>query len=767
MLLPGLVKRLEWHIISQSDSFAADLDAMTRPTPAGRMRFVPVISRLLIVACAVSVLSAAGDGGDDGGKGPGTKPAEPSRDATSYLIRVPIPVAGEVDTRLKAMIEELLARWQDAAGRPTLVLEFGGGDEAVQRASEFERALSLARFLASERLSRVRTVAYLTGPVQGHAVLPVLACEQIIAHPDAEFGQAGLGDDALDPTVRSGYVEIAERRRTVPTPIVLGMLDPQLSVARVQTQDGTRFVLPDELSELQKQAAVRSVEQVIPAGQLGSFTGTDLRVTYNLATHLVRDRLQLASALQLPVGVLEEDPTLGAGRRAIRVDLTGPIKADTINWVERGIRDKIAQEQVNFICLVIDSPGGAPMDSVRLATYLSGLNPSEVRTIAFVGSEARSDAALVALACDQLVMTDQAVLGGPGARQIGERQLQALSTAVRELAGAKNIGWSLPLAMIDPDLTVQRWTRPSTGEVRYFSEEELAEQEHPQDWRAEGQLETRNGVRGREAVDLRLARFTVADWDDLKRMYRFESELTTVERNWAQSVVEFLASPRIAGVLLFLAWFGLMIEFATPGLGLPGFASAVCFVLFFWANFLHGTAGWLEILLFATGLACLMLEIFVLPGIGAFGIGGGLLIIASIVLASQTFVIPSNAYQWSQLPRSLFMLAAAGGGALAAMVVARRLMTEAPVFRRVALETPDQRQLEQLRYQESLVHFDYLLGQRGVTVTQLTPSGKARFGDMRVDVISDGDVVPRGADVVVIEVRGNEVLVQPAEDGRA
>ena len=43
----------------------------------------------------------------------------------------------------------------------------------------------------------------------------------------------------------------------------------------------------------------------------------------------------------------------------------------------------------------------------------------------------------------------------------------------------------------------------------------------------------------------------------------------------------------------------------------------------------------------------------------------------SIILASQTFVIPRNAYEWSQLPSSLFMLAAAGSGALAALAVAR------------------------------------------------------------------------------------------------
>ena len=62
------------------------------------------------------------------------------------------------------------------------------------------------------------------------------------------------------------------------------------------------------------------------------------------------------------------------------------------------------------------------------------------------------------------------------------------------------------------------------------------------------------------------------------------------------------ADPRIAGLLLFVGWFALMIELSTPGVGVPGFISAVCFVLYFWSQFLHGTAGWLEILLFVTGV---------------------------------------------------------------------------------------------------------------------------------------------------------------------
>jgi len=700
---------------------------------------------------------------------------EPSEDSTreaeqavpaavaGHLIRVPLPITGEVDTRVKGMIDELLTGLAGSDERPILILEFRGDDADDSKAgSQFERSLSLARYLAGPPLGHVRTIAYLSGSVEGHAVLPVLACEEIIAHPDAELGRAGIDEEFVDPTIRRGYSEIAERRRTVPVPIVLGMLDAEAAVYKVQTLDGVRYVLEDELDELKKSAAVSSVDKVIREGEMGHFSGGELRLEFGFASHLARHRAELAVALRLPDGGIEEDPTLGEGRRAVRVDLVGPVKAEMVSWLEHGVREKIEKDGVNFVCLTVNSAGGSPQDSVRLALYLASLDPGKVRTVAFVDSEARSDAALIALACDQLVMTETAVLGGPGARRIVPRRLEALRDHVRTMAEAKQRGWSLPLAMVDTELTVHRCRR-ATGEIRHFCQEELAEQKNADEWQTVAELDTKSGLRGEQANQVGLTKFTAADFEEIRQLYHLDDQLDSVGPNWASSAIEFLASTEVAGALLFIGWFALMIEFMSPGLSLAGFISAVCFLLFFWANFLHGTAGLLEVLLFAAGVACVALEIFVIPGLGAFGIGGTLLIVTSIVLATQTFVIPRNAYEWSQLPSSLAMVVAAGAGAFGSLIFMRRILTEAPVFRRVALETPDEDRMDEIRYQESLVHLDHLVGKRGVTTTQLTPSGKAKLGDDIIDVISDGDVISQGTDVYVMDVTGNEVLVRPLE----
>ena len=81
------------------------------------------------------------------------------------------------------------------------------------------------------------------------------------------------------------------------------------------------------------------------------------------------------------------------------------------------------------------------------------------------------------------------------------------------------------------------------------------------------------------------------------------------------------------------------------------------------------------------------------------------------------------------------------------------------------LEPPAGEEAETIRRREALVDFHELVGSQGTTTTQLTPGGKARFGDLLVDVIADGEVIDRGATIEVVDVRGNRVLVKEVDSG--
>ncbi len=285
----------------------------------------------------------------------------PPAAAAVRLVRVSLPLTGNADTELIAAVEKLLGDLPSSDDRPTLIFEFRVRDGQPTGGSRFERALALARYLASDKFSRVRTVAYVPESLEGHAVLPVLACEQLIIAPDAELGRAGKNESTIDATMRSAYREFAERRRVIPVPIVMGMLDPSLAISEVQlVGGGVRYVLPDELAKLQAEGKVWKESTTIAAGDLGNFTGRQLRLQFGFASHLAANQKQLAEALQIPPEQLDQTVEAGDAWKAIRVNLRGRITSRLVTESMQAIRN--GQESgANLICLWIDSPGGCPL----------------------------------------------------------------------------------------------------------------------------------------------------------------------------------------------------------------------------------------------------------------------------------------------------------------------------------------------------------------------------------------------------------------------
>ncbi len=310
-----------------------------------------------------------------------------------------------------------------------------------------------------------------------------------------------------------------------------------------------------------------------------------------------------------------------------------------------------------------------------------------------------------------------------------------------------------------------RYTNKNTGQKDSFSEEELQELPDKGAW-TQGELLTTNGeplkLLGDQAEQLGVASHTADNFKEFKKLYGLENDITLVEPGWADFLISALSAPEMLGFLLFLGLAGIIVEVYAPGHGIGGFIALVSFMLYFWIQHLHGTAGWLEVLLFVAGVGSLLLEIFVLPGFAIFGLGGGLMIIASLVLASQTFLIPRNDYQMEQMKNTALMISGAVVGAAIAAVVFRRYLPRTPGISHILLEPPSETEREQIASRESLVDFSDLLGQRGVTTTLLMPSGKARFNGRLIDVIARGEVIDRGVEVIVAEVRGNHVVVQPA-----
>jgi len=309
----------------------------------------------------------------------------------------------------------------------------------------------------------------------------------------------------------------------------------------------------------------------------------------------------------------------------------------------------------------------------------------------------------------------------------------------------------------------------TTGQQRLLADEERHALVDADDWQSLGKVDLRKGVSGTLAEQWQLARALVADASQLRAFYQLSAEPEVVQPTGVDRVLEkfarFLASPWVAAWLLFGAMFLLSTELSHPGVGVAGFLGTLCLILFFWSQYLDGNTHWLEILLFLAGIGFVLLELFILPGFGVFGFGGLLMIVVSLVLATQTFILPRTSEELHRMPVSLGMAVAAFGGGLVAMMLLRRYLARAPFLNRLMLRPPAQ---TSTKVPTSDVGegelYASLLGQQGTAATPLMPAGKANIAGRTVDVISDGAMVERGSAIVVVEVQGNRIVVKPADD---
>ncbi|WP_158545174.1 NfeD family protein [Bremerella cremea] len=679
---------------------------------------------------------------------------------TGARMRVPLPINGSVDTNVKKSLQRLLSRLNEGDPRPVVILELDATNAEQTTGSEFERSLSLARFLTSKEAARLKTVAYLKGKIEGHAVLIPLACEQIVMHPDAEIGNAGIDESSISLTMRHAYEEIAGYRNTLPPELALGMLDPNLEIYRVNKR---RFVDGPQYEKLKAAGEVATSEKLVDQGKMALFTANELRQDLQLISNISENYRQLATLLEIPENQLTQDLGLERDWKAARFIMDGDISNRMVQRTSLSMQDAI-QRGVNFLLIDLHSAGGDPIACENMVNYLLGL-PDSVHTVALITDEALANSALIAMACDEIAIAPNAKLGGSGNYVYSHEGRHDLENYLVRISPEANRSWSVWGAMNDPDLEVYQYQRPGTTLSKFLSEREAADLPDAKQWQRGKEITTANEplqLSGTQALDWGVADSQVTSVAEVSQQYGLPAELEVPKQNWAHRFVEVLASPSLAFFCLFVGVMAMISEFKAPGVGVPGFIAAICFMLFFWSRFLNGTAGWLEAMLFVGGIFFILMELFVLPGFGIFGLGGGLMVITAVVLAMQTFIWPSTDYELEQVPYSLGSVLVIFSGVIAAVIFAKHILPKTPFLNQTMLEAPDEEALEEIRRRETIVDLSHLIGDTGRAMTPLRPSGKAKIGHEIVSVTSDGDMIEQGEKVVVVQVRGNYAIVRSA-----
>ena len=704
----------------------------------------------------------------------------PKKIPLGQFVSVTSPIHDEVFNRISTVALKLQHQAAQEDRPAVLVLELHPGT------SQFHHVQGLAKFLTSVQLSNITTVAWIPATITGPNVLVALACQQIVMHPDAELGDIGRGKP-LDPEEQQAVLALAQKRHNIKinSAIVRGMMDQQEQLWRVRLHSvergkdelESRVVTKDELDTLRRtNVAIENAEVVKDAGTIGTFKGSTARSLEILVTQTAEDRAAVAAFYGLQREALREPVLEKENRKARLIKVDGVIDRLQENFILRQIGRAVVEGSQSIV-FQIDSPGGGLSESINLANTIADLQTRKIRTIAFIEKEAISGAAIISLGCDEIYMLPDAKIGDAGPIQIGQGQafervpekiLSYLREGLRNLAEKKHRPVAICEAMADRLMKVFKVTHRDNGRVWFMSELEIHAANG--EWIKGAQLRETNGellltVGGTRAHELKLAEVPINDLEDLKSRIGIPpgTILIPVERTWVDNLV-FTLNTHQAAVLLIVMGIALIyleLHFMT---GILGILSVLCFALFFWANYMGGSAGWLEVVLFILGIGCLAVEIFVVPGFGVFGVSGILLIIASLVMAghSWSYDLATNLEDLSWQTGQVLL---AMGIVIAFGVAMTRFLPSLPGFDSMVLGPPGSGIDEpRLRLEPSGSTFSPIgevgLGDHGVALTILRPAGKARFENRVIDVISEGPFISVDAELEVIAVTGNRIVVR-------
>jgi membrane-bound serine protease (ClpP class) len=201
------------------------------------------------------------------------------------------------------------------------------------------------------------------------------------------------------------------------------------------------------------------------------------------------------------------------------------------------------------------------------------------------------------------------------------------------------------------------------------------------------------------------------------------------------------------------------IELKVGGFGIAGFVAGLCFLLFFFGSYVAGLAGWEVAVLFAIGLTLIISEIAIHPGTIIPGLIGLLLVGTAVVLAMTDRyphepLIPSG----EMLERPLINLGITVLLACIAIPIITRYLPNTSLFRVIALA---RNQARGPSFSDKTVDSPVKLsvGESGVALSILRPSGNARFGDAIVDVITRGEFIEPASAIRVLAIEGSRVVV--------
>ncbi len=447
-------------------------------------------------------------------------------------------------------------------------------------------------------------------------------------------------------------------------------------------------------------------------------------------------------------------PALSGDRLVYVIPIEGMIERGLLYVIRRGVAEA-ERRKADAIIFVMDTPGGQLQAAEEIVNIIASVG---VPTYAYVDLDAISAGAIISLATDKIYMAPGSRIGDampimvspmggvqPMPDDIKEKMMSYTAGLVRSVAQRKGHDDRLAESMVRPDIEYK------IGDDVICKEGELLTLTNTEAERFVGEGAARHRL---------LSSGTVASLDNLLATIGVPG--ATVQR-LVVSPLETMARyiEMFSWLLLAGGVLGIFIEIKTPGFGLPGILGGLLLAVWFWGHNIAGFAGMEEVLIFLLGVALLLVEIFVIPGFGITGTAGLTLMALGLLMAmvqhypgTPTFRIPAM-----QIEGMLWNVGLATCTAFLAGLLVIRFLPHTTAYSHLVLAAAG-RADQGFRIDAGTD----LVGRSGVAATPLRPAGIGVFGDRRLNVVTRGTFIDKGAPIVVAEIHGARIVVDIRRD---
>ena len=466
-------------------------------------------------------------------------------------------------------------------------------------------------------------------------------------------------------------------------------------------------------------------------------------------------------------------PAQASSRKVYVIPVSGTVDPGMAAFIKRTLETPTDEADALFV-FEMDTFGGRVDSALQIVDTL--LSAPEGKTIAFVKNRAISAGALIALACSRLVMRKNTTIGdcapitysNEGPKMLGEKFQSPLRAKFRALAKRNGYSEALAESMVSAEIVI--YAVEMEGKTLYMDSqafEDLSPAEKKQVLSkktivAKGELLTMDDA---EAVELGFSRMSVDTIDEMLQRMKIENyELIRIEESWSETFVRLIGG--IAPYLLMIGLAALYMEIKAPGFGVPGIIGIICLALVFLNQYIVGLADYTELLLLILGIILLGFELFVIPGFGIAGIAGLLFIAAGAILALQDFVIPDPSFPWQAellVKNIVHVLGAFFMAIILALLGLRYILPRLSLI----IGGPYLDTTLKDSHADSVEAGGANVGDLGIAMTFLRPSGKIKIKNEIFDVITDGEFIEKGTPVKISEIKGNRIIVsRKPEDER-